>query len=488
MNARYTVEGDGSDRSAAAFPDGFRSTGTVTAEGITSLGPPSKRENFEMKRPSRVRLARIGIATVLAVVIGAVAPSLSASTAATAAVNGQMVYPSSGNIQSKVGDGCRGNYRAHDGIDIGGGGGTPIVASYGGVIKSRTANSGYGNYTDVEHPGGYVTRYAHMASPGKYAPGTKVARGQQIGVVGNTGNSPAYHLHFEVRLKGAVYTAINNGFTCLSNVTRGGVLPLFFPGLASGKPPGVASADYSGDKKADLLTVSGNGDLRLRAGTGTGGFGAAKTVFSAWGGSRRHVTHADFNNDGKADILATRSDGSLEFYAGNGAGGFAPATTIGKGWYGLLHVTSGADYTGDGKQDVLGVSPTGTLAIYRGNGSGGLGSPNIASGGGWAGFHFLVGGDFDNDGSGDIMAVDAAGTLRFYPGLPGRFGPMRVVGSGWVEFTALTGGVDYNGDGHADLLARTASGQLYLYPGQGTGTLGARTLVSAAWADDLAIE
>ena len=144
-----------------------------------------------MKRPSRVRLARIGIATVLAVVIGAVAPSLSATTSATAAVNDQMVYPSSGNIQSKVGDGCRGNYRAHDGIDIGGGGGTPIVASYGGVIKSRTANSGYGNYTDVEHPGGYVTRYAHMASPGKYAPGTRVARGQQFGVVGNTGNSPA---------------------------------------------------------------------------------------------------------------------------------------------------------------------------------------------------------------------------------------------------------------------------------------------------------
>lgn len=441
-----------------------------------------------MKRPSRVRLARIGIATVLAVVIGAVAPSLSASTVATAAVNDQMVYPSSGNIQSKVGDGCRGNYRAHDGIDIGGGGGTPIVASYGGVIKSRTANSGYGNYTDVEHPGGYVTRYAHMASPGMYAPGTRVARGQQIGVVGNTGNSPAYHLHFEVRLNGAVYTAINNGFTCLSNVARGGVLPLYFPGLGSGQAPGVASADYSGDKKADLLTISGNGDLRLRAGNGSGGFSAAKTVFGGWGGSRRHLTHTDFNNDGKADILVTRSDGGLEFYAGNGAGGFAPAAGIGKFWYSLLHVASGADYTGDGKQDVLGVSATGLLTIYRGNGTGGFGGSHISLGGGWQGFHFLVGGDFDNDGSGDIIAVDVDGALRFYSGVPGGFRAMRVVGTGWGEFTALTGGVDYNGDGHADLLARTASGQLYLYPGLGNGTFGGRTLVSADWADHLAIE
>lgn len=441
-----------------------------------------------MKRPSRVRLARIGIATALAVVIGVMAPALSSSSAATAAVNGQMVYPSSGNIQSKVGDGCRGNYRAHDGIDIGGGGGTPIVASYGGVIKSRTANSGYGNYTDVEHASGYVTRYAHMASPGMYAPGTRVARGQQIGVVGNTGNSPAYHLHFEVRLNGAVYTAINNGFTCLSNVTRGGVLPLVFPGLASGQPPGVASADYTGDKRADLLTIGGNGDLRLRAGNGAGAFSPAKTLFSGWGVSRRHITHADFNGDGKADILAARSDGTLEFYKGNGGGGVAPAVGIGKGWYGLLHVTSGADYTGDGKQDVLGVSATGALTIYRGNGAGGFGEPHIPLGSGWAGFHFLVGGDFDNDGRGDIMAVDAASALRFYPGVPGGFGPMRVVGSGWGEFTALTGGIDYNGDGHADLLARTASGQLYLYPGFGTGTFGERTLISATWADELAIE
>lgn len=441
-----------------------------------------------MKRASRVRLGRIGIATVLALVIGASAPSLSSSTSATAASVPQMVYPASGNIQSKVGDGCRGNYRAHDGIDISGAGGTPIVASYDGVIKSRTANSGYGNYTDVEHPGGYVTRYAHMASPGMYAPGTRVVRGQKIGIVGNTGNSPAYHLHFEVRLRGAVYTAVNNGFVCLSNVVRGASLPLYFPGLGDGHAPGVGSADYTGDKNADLLAISGNGDLRLRPGTGAGRFSSGNTLFAGWGDTRRHLTHADFNNDGKADILAARSDGVLEFYAGNGAGGFASAVSVGTGWYNMLHVVSGADYTGDGKQDVLGVSSSGILTIYRGNGSGRFGSPNITVGKGWESFHFLVGGDFDNDGRGDLMAIDGLGTLYFYPGVPGKFGTRRAVGSGWVEFTALTGGVDYNGDGLADLVARTPAGQLYLYPGLGNGNLGTRSLISADWADQLTIE
>lgn len=442
-----------------------------------------------MKRPSRVRLGRIGIAAVLAVAIGALAPLLSMSTSAVAATDGQMVYPASGNIQSKVGDGCRGNYRAHDGIDISGQGGTPIIAAYDGVIKSRTANSGYGNYTDVEHPGGYVTRYAHMASPGMYAPGTRVVRGQQIGVVGNTGNSPAYHLHFEVRLNGAVYTAVNNGFTCLSNITRGGNIPMVFPGLGTGPAPSVGSADYTGDKKSDLLAVAGNGDLRLYAGTGTGGFGAPTTVLGNWGDTRRHLTRTDFDGDGKADILAARSNGDLEFYPGNGAGGFSPGRTIGNGWYGMLHIISGADYTGDGKQDVLGVSADGVLTIYRGNGSGGFGAPNITfGGGGWQSFHFLVGGDFDNDGRGDIVAVAFSGSLYFYPGVAGGFGAVRDAGFGWQEMTALTGGVDYNGDGRADLLARTAAGELYLYPGGGNGTFGDRVLVSANWADHLAIE
>ena len=441
-----------------------------------------------MKRPSRVRFGRIGIATVLAVVIGTLASSLSASTSATAAADGQMVVPASGNIQSKVGDGCRGNYRAHDGIDISGAGGTPIIASYDGVIKSRTTNSGYGNYTDVEHPGGYVTRYAHMASPGLYSPGTRVVRGQQIGVVGNTGNSPAYHLHFEVRLNGAVYTAINNGFTCIANVTRGALIPMLFPGLGNGYAPAIGSADYTGDGKSDALIVAGNGDLRLRVGNGSGGFQAATTLFAGWGDTRRHVTHADFNNDGKADILVARDDGALEFYAGRGNGGFWSVATPGSGWYTMLHIVSGADYSGDGRQDIIGVSSSGVLSIYAGNGAGSFSGPYVDVGSGWQGYRYLVGGDFDNDGRGDLLAISDVGTLYFYPGVPNGFGAPRVVGERWEEMTAVTGGADYNGDGLADVLARTPAGQLYLYPGNGSGGLGTRTLVGSDWADYLTIE
>lgn len=441
-----------------------------------------------MKRTSRLRLGRIGIVAVLAIALGSLTPALTTTGSATAASDGYMVYPASGNIQSKVGDGCLGNYRAHDGIDISRNGGTPILAAYDGVIKSRTSNGGYGNYVDVQHPGGYVTRYAHMAAPGWYAPGTKVLRGQQIGVVGNTGNSAAYHLHFEVWLNGKVYSQINQGFTCLSNVTRGGTIPLFFPGLGSGDPANVGAGDFTGDDKADLLVVAGNGDLRMRNGNGRGSFSAPTSLFGAgWADSRRHITHTDFNGDGNADILVARSDGVLEFWAGTGAGQFRPATTPGSGWYGMRHVASGADFTGDGRQDVLGVSEAGTLIVYRGDGAGGFSPPHTTIGGGWEGFHYLIAGDFDGDGRGDIVAIAGDGVLRLYTGASGLRGP-RQVGVGWQEFTEVTGGVDYNGDGRADLLARTAAGQLYLYPGNGTGGFSARVLVASDAADYLAIE
>lgn len=440
-----------------------------------------------MKRASRSRLVRIAMVAVVALLLGAIAPSLLAAAPAAAATDGRMIYPASGNIQSKVGDGCRSNYRAHDGIDISGQGGTPILAAYDGVVRTRAYGSGYGNYIDIEHTGGYVTRYAHMASPASVALGTRVARGQQIGVVGMTGATSALHLHFEVWRNGSVYSAINQGFTCLSNVTRGATIPMTFPGMGTTAPAAVFRADYDGNGRADMLGVAGGGDLHFRGGNGAGGFYSSSIITSAWG-AHKHLTHTDFNNDGRADILVARTDGSLEFYAGSDGGGFGSHRIVADGWYDMLHVTSGADYTGDGKQDVLAVSPSGMLSIYPGDGSGGFASSTVALGGGWQSYRYLVGGDFNGDGIGDLMAVDAGGTLYFYPGAINRFGTRKVVGGGWAPFTALTGGVDYNGDGAADLLARSAAGELYFYPGNGSGAFGARTLIRAGWDGYLQLE
>lgn len=439
-----------------------------------------------MKRTSRWRLARIAMLAAVAVFVGTIAPSFAPPAPASAATDGQMIYPASGTIQSKVGDGCRSDYRNHDGIDISGQGGTPILAAYDGVVTTRTWSNGYGNYVDIEHPGGYATRYGHMVAPGTVAPGTRVVRGQQIGTVGSTGNSTGAHLHFEVWRNGSIYTAINQGFTCLSTITRGGTIPLVFPGLGTTPLSPVASSDYNGDGKADLLGIAGDSDLQFLAGNGSGGFLKGSTITSAWG-VHRHLTHADLNGDGRADMLVARTDGVLEYYEGNTAGAFGAYSTPGTGWYGMLHVTSGADFTGDGKQDVLGASAAGVLTLYAGNGAGALPGPYTVVGNGWNTMRFIAGGDFNGDRLGDIMAVSSNGSLYFYPGLGGRFGAGVAVGNGWGVVTAFTGGVDYNGDKNPDLIARI-SGDLYLYPGDGTGRLKSRVLISSGWGGYLQIE
>lgn len=422
-----------------------------------------------MKAASRSRLARIGALAVLAIALGSLIPA-AAVESASAATDGKMVVPASGNIQSKVGDGCRDNYRKHDGIDISNQGGTPILAAYDGVIKTRTMNSGYGNYVDIQHPGGYVTRYGHMESPGMQGVGTTVTRGQQIGVVGKTGATTAYHLHFEVWRNGSVYTAINNGFTCLSNVTRGATLPMEFPGLGTVVTPRVLTGDFDRDGRGDLVGVAPDGDLHFLGGTGAG-FRAPATVTSAWG-LRTHLTHTDLNDDGHSDLLAVRSDGALEFYQGSGAagGGFSSFAVIGSGWNGFAHVVSGADYTGDGRHDVVTVRDD-TMRIYPGDGEGALSIPVVTLGTGWSVMTHLVGGDFTRDGRGDLIAVDDGGTAWFYPGGVNGFGTRVIVGSAWA-FTALTGGIDYDGDGRNDLLARTVTGELRLLPGNGAGGFG----------------
>lgn len=424
-----------------------------------------------MKAASRSRLARIGALAVLAIALGSLIPAAGVESA-SAATDGKMVVPASGNIQSKVGDGCRDNYRKHDGIDISNQGGTPILAAYDGVIKTRTTNTGYGNYVDIQHPGGYVTRYGHMESPGMQGVGTTVTRGQQIGVVGKTGATTAYHLHFEVWRNGSVYTAINNGFTCLSNVTRGATLPMEFPGLGTVVTPRILSGDFDRDGRADLVGVAPDGDLQFFGGTGAG-FRAPATITSAWG-LRTHLTHTDLNDDGHSDLLAVRSDGSLEFHQGSAAegGGFSGFAVIGSGWDGLTQVTSGADYTGDGRHDVLAVRD-GILRIYPGDGEGRLSSPVVTVGAGWDAFTQMVGGDFNRDGRGDLIVVDRAGLAYFYPGGLGGFGNRQIVGTEW-NLTALSGGIDYNGDGVADLMARMPSGELVLFVGAGNGSFSAR--------------
>lgn len=92
--------------------------------------------------------------------------------------------------------------RMHAGIDFTAPKGTPIQATGAGkVIRVENKRTGYGRNVVIDHGFGYQTLYGHMSRV-DVKEGQAVTRGQQIGLVGNTGTSTAPHCHYEVHLKG----------------------------------------------------------------------------------------------------------------------------------------------------------------------------------------------------------------------------------------------------------------------------------------------
>lgn len=94
----------------------------------------------------------------------------------------------------------------HDGIDIGGTGGNlngQAADSIGGgkVTEVGYDENGYGNYVVVDHGNGYTSLYGHLQKA-TVKQGETVSAGQQVGVIGSTGNSSGPHLHLRVRKNG----------------------------------------------------------------------------------------------------------------------------------------------------------------------------------------------------------------------------------------------------------------------------------------------
>lgn len=89
----------------------------------------------------------------------------------------------------------------HKAIDFAAPTGTEVIASAAGEILSVYYDEYLGNVMIIDHLNEYATLYAHLATS-IYEAKTFVEKGETIALVGNTGNSTAPHLHFEVLVNG----------------------------------------------------------------------------------------------------------------------------------------------------------------------------------------------------------------------------------------------------------------------------------------------
>ena len=88
----------------------------------------------------------------------------------------------------------------HAGMDFSAPTGTDIFATGNGIVTSTGWRQGYGNTVVINHGYDYETLYGHMDKI-MVREGTKITRGDIIGLVGNTGKSTGPHLHYEVHYR-----------------------------------------------------------------------------------------------------------------------------------------------------------------------------------------------------------------------------------------------------------------------------------------------
>lgn len=89
----------------------------------------------------------------------------------------------------------------HAGVDFAGKRGSDVVAVASGVVVFAGRRHGYGELVEINHGGGYVTRYGHHDELVVSA-GDVVKKGQIIGRMGSSGRSTGPHVHFEVLKNG----------------------------------------------------------------------------------------------------------------------------------------------------------------------------------------------------------------------------------------------------------------------------------------------
>lgn len=95
----------------------------------------------------------------------------------------------------------------HSGADMGAPTGTPVWAPSNGVVTFAGYNGGFGNCVMVAVDGGTVL-YGHLSqiyvSEGQY-----VSKGENVGAVGDTGNSTGPHLHLSFLVDGDYVDPLN---------------------------------------------------------------------------------------------------------------------------------------------------------------------------------------------------------------------------------------------------------------------------------------
>ncbi|MFH1853325.1 MAG: peptidoglycan DD-metalloendopeptidase family protein [Candidatus Neomarinimicrobiota bacterium] len=117
-----------------------------------------------------------------------------------AALKGQLPWPAIGQVVTKFGNQWNAQLKTrtdNPGIDIKGQPGSPIIAVKDGEVTTITYIRGFGTTIIVDHGGGYYTVYSHVNNI-QINVDDRVAAGDRIAYMGDSGSISGAQLHFEI--------------------------------------------------------------------------------------------------------------------------------------------------------------------------------------------------------------------------------------------------------------------------------------------------
>ena len=260
----------------------------------------------------------------------------------------------------------------------------------------------------------------------------------------------------------------------------------------------VATGDFNGDGKLDVVSLSYGSYLNVMLGNGDGTFQTPISLnISTTNFSAEAIAVGDFNGDHVLDVavwaIYNNPVGTqVNIYLGNGTGSLTPGGTYTASNSGTFNPGPNslvaADVNGDGKLDLVALTPYNGVFIFTGKGDGTYQTPVAYATGCTTGSgpcNGLAVGDLNGDGKPDL-ALEAnettgGGISILLNGGTGTFGTATYypVGIGGV-FAA--GGIaigDVDGDKKPDVVVTSSSASAIVYLNQGSGTFAVKGTVGS---------
>jgi V8-like Glu-specific endopeptidase len=276
----------------------------------------------------------------------------------------------------------------------------------------------------------------------------------------------------------ALYADAVNGAVSARTPYRSTPAPGGLPGASSvwKKARLLASGDYTGHHRSDLIVVWADGKVSMFPSDGNGGYAAEKVLTKAntrWR-SARLITGGDFDGGSRFDLMVVWNNGTLSNFADTTSTKLGTekkyAAPAGVSMKSALQITAGQFGNTQYVTDLVVLWKDGELSLYSNTGSGKLGpehqlrKPSTT----WKNATVFSSGQYNHSSTWDLMVRWVDGELDNYPGVNrhGIGAEHRLLKSNttWRQATAITTG-HYTANAYADdVLVRWADGHLSRYP------------------------